>query len=622
MVAEIAVEIPTILVGVSSESPSVSDLRPEHYLAVGDGSANDTAAFVRLLVDYRRGSAIRLRDGATYLVDADVLALPSFGDYAWNRIYSDGASIIRARTAGRFLIGSQQWTSNSVSAGSPLFMSGVILDGNGLVDHCHVVYTHNSRFERVMYRNAVVSPVLFSTLTANGTTECSTTMSDDMWIACRFTARTDAASDALFKTTGSTRYPTDFWLQGCTFDGSAKALLGIDLARASGAQVQGNHTYNTDPAGYDVYFRDLAQVGSVADNIFERRVRIGKVGTATNAVMFGPGNRLWKDLVVDFAADTTRELLDVVCNHFTTRDAEVARLVNNSDQTNKRIVSKLNTFETSTPYVRTYAASDIRTMGDSSGDSGFAQEAWEDYSLTLDGGVLALVRADAPQMLLVRSESGDFPYIQLRNDDPTTDQSLMDLRWTDDLGNTYLRVIGAAADTTDDAVTGRFVVELTEGGVATPRLIVGDTGAFVSRGALYVGDGQLGIRLIEKVDQEVEIDGGEPETWTTAFISGEIDTEVSDTTQGSEDSTLRLKAMVGGALTIGVTIGAGVQVGAPTGGAKGNGSVNTAAGVYRQNVPGMFTAGTKVTAAAPYTNDGYITVTLADGTTVKVMTTA
>lgn len=63
-------------------------------------------------------------------------------------------------------------------------------------------------------------------------------------------------------------------------------------------------------------------------------------------------------------------------------------------------------------------------------------------------------------------------------------------------------------------------------------------------------------------------------------------------------------------------------MGSPTGGAKGTGSLNTTGGIYRQNVPGMFTTGTKTTAAAPYTNDGYITVTLADGTTVKVMTTA
>ncbi len=70
-------------------------------------------------------------------------------------------------------------------------------------------------------------------------------------------------------------------------------------------------------------------------------------------------------------------------------------------------------------------------------------------------------------------------------------------------------------------------------------------------------------------------------------------------------------------------LGDGVLVGASaTGGLKGVGTVNADVGLYVDGVSALVSTGTKTTAGAPYTNDGYITVTLADGTTRKVMTTA
>lgn len=95
-----------------------------------------------------------------------------------------------------------------------------------------------------------------------------------------------------------------------------------------------------------------------------------------------------------------------------------------------------------------------------------------------------------------------------------------------------------------------------------------------------------------------------------------------DTTVGAQSGAIIERVRTSGTLNEEARIANGVQFGLPTGGAKGVGSLNTTGGTYRQGVPGLFSAGTKVTAAAPYTNDGYITVTLADGTTVKVMTTA
>ena len=63
-------------------------------------------------------------------------------------------------------------------------------------------------------------------------------------------------------------------------------------------------------------------------------------------------------------------------------------------------------------------------------------------------------------------------------------------------------------------------------------------------------------------------------------LYGGIDAAILDPTNGSEDAVVRLRAIVNGSLTAPLTAGQGVQIGNPTGGDKGVGSLNSAAGVY------------------------------------------
>lgn len=97
-------------------------------------------------------------------------------------------------------------------------------------------------------------------------------------------------------------------------------------------------------------------------------------------------------------------------------------------------------------------------------------------------------------------------------------------------------------------------------------------------------------------------------TQTYAVIDGVID----DATSTSEDGTLRLRTVVSGTVATRVSVGQGVQVGAPTGGDKGVGTVN-ATGLY---VNGASVAGTYAAKTSGYT------VTTTDNNAVINFTTA
>lgn len=63
-----------------------------------------------------------------------------------------------------------------------------------------------------------------------------------------------------------------------------------------------------------------------------------------------------------------------------------------------------------------------------------------------------------------------------------------------------------------------------------------------------------------------------------------FETVITDATNGSEDAKLNINGYVGGANTLLATIGAGMQLGSPTGGDKGTGTVNAASTIYQNNV--------------------------------------
>src|SRR5690606_31200663 len=65
--------------------------------------------------------------------------------------------------------------------------------------------------------------------------------------------------------------------------------------------------------------------------------------------------------------------------------------------------------------------------------------------------------------------------------------------------------------------------------------------------------------------------------------------QIIDATNAGEDGALLLQSIVAGTLATRATLGQGLQIGAPTGGDKGAGTINVAPGLYINNVARPFT---------------------------------
>jgi hypothetical protein len=78
---------------------------------------------------------------------------------------------------------------------------------------------------------------------------------------------------------------------------------------------------------------------------------------------------------------------------------------------------------------------------------------------------------------------------------------------------------------------------------------------------------------------EIRFNGNDNSGNTTIY--GFIDCIVADASNASEDGTLRIVALINNAATVGIQVGNGVQIGAPTGGFQGAGTLNVDNAIYR-----------------------------------------
>lgn len=537
---------------------------------VGDGTTDDTTAFQSAIDALALGDALLLVPGATYSVTN--LTIPSLTTAAYATTSIIGPATIKARSGGssQYLVATRTWVQNSESSAGPWHWDAITFDADSIKDWAYVDRNYGSEHMRCQFLNPLVDGVLLTRTAQDGVTEGVRTLSRTYFQQCQFTAG-PSTSGSLLKATGIAYGPADEWVVDCHFDGGLVAAHCMDIASFGGWVVRGNHTWNATDR--DVLIRNLGRNGTFEGNVIEDGMRIGITSKGVGT-QIGPGNRIWRDLEVDFDADDLSERLNIVGNHFQYKgptdtptdliETEYARIVHTSTRPNKILVSLGNTFRAEGPQIiedhpiegsqRVFQAFDV--IGWPS-DWALAEVSWPIVTaanLTVGGGGTLRVNDDGN--LLVNGGYSEFSRE----------------------GNAYV---------------GKF-----QSDTADPFWSLVNTVAAAGANifGLRAGNGSLDFaRLI-------------------AYLS--------DATSGSEDSEWRLQTRIAGVLTQIMTIGEGVQIGFPTGAFKGAGTINTSAGVYRENVPGMFTTGTKTTAAAPYTNDGYITVTLADGSTVKVMTTA
>lgn len=120
--------------------------------------------------------------------------------------------------------------------------------------------------------------------------------------------------------------------------------------------------------------------------------------------------------------------------------------------------------------------------------------------------------------------------------------------------------LGAAAADNPTITTGETIVSTDAGATAGPALDL------YRNSASPAAADSLGA---------VQFSGNDSAGNKTVYA--EIAPRLDDPTNGSEDSSLLLKTLVAGAVATPITLGAGLQVGNPTGGDKGQGAINAAA---------------------------------------------
>lgn len=144
------------------------------------------------------------------------------------------------------------------------------------------------------------------------------------------------------------------------------------------------------------------------------------------------------------------------------------------------------------------------------------------------------------------------------------------------------RAVGGRTDsinlaTTDTAQTFSAVIKFT----ATPEVISTDAGATIGpqivldrNSASPAASDQLGV---------IRFRGRDSAAGANSYA--DIYATVVDPTAGAEDGQLIIRTVTAGADNDAVTVGQGVQVGAPTSGDKGSGTINAAGTIYQNNVP-------------------------------------
>lgn len=321
--------------------------------ATGDGSADDTDAFngwARLVEDAAgspTGEGLLLIPGHVYVVTNWKLPRYTSGE---TRTYvgcpSGMATIKRKATGGdtAYMVAPAKWVDDVAAADAPMHFQNVVFDGNDACDIPLVVRNYQSLHEGCRFINGNVNCCKFERFASNGTTDAGSSMSNSKWVGCHFEAGS-ATSGALFKTAanGSGAATSDGVIDRCSAQGNAQAPYCVDLVKAEGWAITGNHFYNSTTK--DLLIEDIGSKSPIiAHNIIEDGGAI-RVNGQTNG-MVGPGNAWWEPLQVNFTNDGANETLTVHGDIFPKDKAgSTNSFIQNTGANSSKIVYSLgNTF--------------------------------------------------------------------------------------------------------------------------------------------------------------------------------------------------------------------------------------------------------------------------------------
>lgn len=216
---------------------------------------------------------------------------------------------------------------------------------------------------------------------------------------------------------------------------------------------------------------------------------------------------------------------------------------------------------------------------------------------------------------------------------PAANDIIAEVRWdgrdSGGAAQTYARIYGGIAAPNAASEGAGLVVEVVQSGAARAVATLGNPGTAVPNDAselsLYSNDAGAGtgpvLALFRDSASPASSDALGQVRWNGRDASGNLeiygtlDVSILDATHGSEDSQMNFATYVAGTRTTRFVIAQGCQIGSPTGGDKGVGTLNATA-VYDDNVlltcyvPESYTKGggnidlAKWDAAIPARKDG------------------
>jgi len=261
----------------------MAEYTPEMFGAVGDGVTDDTASMQAALNTLVTGSALVLRNGATYMVDNLTQPTASVNGVT---IRANGIATIKANNAGnsKYLIGSNSYVNNLSFATWGLKMENIVVNANSVKDIGLALSTVSSRIINCRFINALVHGCSLTETTIDGVTSCPSVV-DNTFLNCTYDHNTGNGMHV-------SNLAADYKIIGANV--YLNGGYGFKLDACGGLQMI---TCTTFQNTLGLYFAGYGFGSSVIGCNIDDDIEIASLDGTNKNCMFGPSNTI-KDHVM------------------------------------------------------------------------------------------------------------------------------------------------------------------------------------------------------------------------------------------------------------------------------------------------------------------------------------
>jgi hypothetical protein len=375
-------------------------LIPQQYGAVGDGVTDDTNA-VQACVNYAVANnyAVYL-GGLTYAIKN--LTLPTNNSYATNpapyykyacRIYGEpGCGFIKINGGdNNYLVAAANWVTNTAYVTSPIFISNVRFDGNGIANYAYVGLGFGSKYIDCVFTGALLYGCYEPCYTENGTTLLNNPRSNSYYVRCLFF--NNGTYGFVVDPSTSPAYITDYhFLDNFLYDNGPGNLL---LNQVSGWFIKGNHTYwsaKTPTSGNWSAFIGSGVCALISGNVWEGYgagwygLEISGGGGPIEII----GDSFETGLGLNVSSGTSQSVIRIANCTF----SGSANITNSANTAGVEVISQNNSFAGTVPYVTVPSSGFVgvfRSFNDRVSNDNFIYEGNQSngfYSVKVVDGVI------------------------------------------------------------------------------------------------------------------------------------------------------------------------------------------------------------------------------------------